>query len=66
MIGRREVELRHERMLFEERRQPAPQLARAVTVNDTHDLLIADGGCIEELLDAGDRLIDSAADDVDL
>ena len=53
-------------MLFEERREPAPELARAVAVNDTHDLLIAHGGLVEELLDAGDRFVHRAADDVDL
>src|SRR5262245_51083683 len=53
-------------MLFQERSQPAPQLAGAVTVNDAHHLLIADGGLVEKLLDARDRLVDGTANDVHL
>src|SRR6188508_882401 len=55
-----------ERMLFQEVRDRTPQLARAVTVNDTQDLLIRDGGFVEKFFETGQRFVNRAPDHVDL
>ena len=53
-------------MLFQKFCDRATQLARAVTVNDTQDLLIRDGGLVEKFFQPRERFVNRASNDIDL
>src|SRR5687768_8564325 len=65
-IAGRGGEVRHERMRTQELGDGLAQLAGAEAVNHAHVALFGDDCVVQELLGAAQRLVDVAADDVQL
>src|SRR6187549_2801975 len=66
LVGRRFLEMRHQRMPLEEAGDRAPQLTGAEAVDDADRSLIGQHRFVEEALGAGERLVDRAPDQVQL